>query len=79
VISFHPMNLVFNTPEITWMRQIKDSLTREEFNHIGEEIIESKRNREKGVFDLVMEIINMARQLQAPIFTLDEIYEHTIH
>lgn len=79
VISFHPMNLVFNTPEITWMRQIKDSLTREEFNHIGEEIIESKRNREKGVFDLVMEIINLARQLQAPIFTLNEIYEHTIH
>lgn len=79
VISFHPMNMVFNTPEIAWMRQIKDSLTREEFNHIDEDIIESKRNREKGVFNMVMEIINLAQQLQAPILTLDEIYEHTIH
>lgn len=79
VISFHPMNMVFNTPEIAWMRQIKDSLTREEFNHISEEVIEAKRNREKGAFDLVMEIVNLAHLLNAPILTLDEIYRHTLN
>ena len=73
VISFHPVNMAFNTPEIAWMRQIKDSLTREEFNHISEETIERKRNREKGAFDLVSEIINLTQRLNAPILSLSDI------
>lgn len=79
VISFHPINMAFNTPEIAWMRQIKDSLTREEFNHIDAEMIEQRRNRERGAFDLVTEIIDLAQQLGAPILTLDEIYNETIN
>lgn len=78
VISFHPMNMAFNTPFIAWMRQIKDSLTREEFNNISAETIEKMKNREKGAFDLVMEIINLVQQKQYPILSLDEIYQHTI-
>lgn len=73
VISFHPVNMAFNTPEIAWMRQIKDSLSREEFNHISEEMIERKRNREKGAFDLVSEIINLTQRLNAPILSLSDI------
>ena len=79
VISFHPINMAFNTPRIAWMRQIKDSLTREEFYHIDEEMIATRRNPEKGAYDLVMEIINLAQQLQATILTLDEIYSQTIN
>lgn len=78
VISFHPINMAFNTPYIAWMRQIKDSLTREEFNHISSEMIEQKRNREKGAYDIVMEIINLAQQKHLPILSIDEIYQHTI-
>ena len=79
VISFHPVNMAFNTPEIAWMRLIKDSLTREEFNHIDTGTIERKRNREKGAFDLVMEIINLTQKLNAPILTLEQIYTQTIN
>lgn len=79
VISFHPVNMAFNTPEIAWMRQIKDSLTREEFNHIDADMIQRKRNREKGAFDLVMEIIDLTQKLNAPILTLDQIYTQTIN
>ena len=79
VISFHPINMAFNTPCVPWMRQIKDSMSREEFNHISEEMIEEKRNREKGAFDLVLEIIDLVQQMRAPILTLDEIYQRTIH
>ena len=78
VISFHPMNMAFNTPYIAWMRQIKDSMSREEFNNISSEMIEAKRNREKGAYDLIMEIINLAQKIQAPILSIDEIYQHTI-
>lgn len=78
VISFHPINMVFNTPYIAWMRQIKDSLTREEFNHISSETIAHKRNNERGAFDLIGEIIEIAEQKQYTIMSLDEIYEETI-
>jgi len=78
VISFHPMNMAFNTPEIAWMRQIKDSMSREEFNNIDEEMIEQRRNRGRGAFDLVTEIIDLVQKLHAPILSLNEIYEHTI-
>ncbi len=73
VISFHPVNMAFNTPEIAWMRQIKDSLTREEFNHIDVEMIEQRRNRERGAFNLVTEIIDLAQQINAPILSLNDI------
>ena len=36
------------------------------------------KNRERGAFDLVMEIINLVQQKQYPILSLDEIYQHTI-
>ena len=78
VISFHPMNMAFNTPYIAWMRQIKDSMSREDFNNISCEMIETKRNREKGAYDLIMEIINLAQKIQAPILSIDDIYQRTI-
>ena len=70
--------MAFNTPYIAWMRQIKDSLSREEFNNISNEMIEQKQNREKGAYDIVMEIINLTQQKQLPILSIDEIYQHTI-
>ena len=73
VISFHPINMVFNTPEIAWMRKIKDSLSREEFNHIDPDMIQRLRNRERGAFNLVTEIIDLAQQINAPILSLNDI------
>ena len=78
VISLHPMNMVFNTPYLSWMRQIKDSMSREEFNRIDAGTIARHRNRERGIFNTAEEILNLARQLNAPILTLDEIYDATI-
>ena len=75
VISFHPMNMAFNTPCIPWMRQIKDSMSREQFNHIDAEMIEQCRNRERGAFNIVTDIIDLAQQIQAPIMSMEEIYE----
>ncbi len=79
VISFHPINMVFNTPYIAWMRQIKDSLSREEFNNISSEMIVQKRNNERGAFDLIGEIIELTQQKQYPILSIEEIYEQTVN
>ena len=72
------MNIVFNTPYIAWMRQIKDSMSREEFNNITPEMIEKKQNREAGAYDLIMEIVELCQKIQAPILSIDEIYQQTI-
>ena len=78
VISLHPMNMVFNTPYLAWMRRIKDSLSRDAFNHIDADTIARHRNRDRGIFNTAEEILNLAHQLNAPILTLDEIYELTV-
>ena len=78
VISLHPMNMVFNTPYLAWMRQIKDSLSRDAFNHIDADTIARHRNRDRGIFNTAEEILNLAHQLNAPILTLDEIYKLTV-
>ena len=73
IISFHPMNIVFNTPYIRYMREIKDSLTREQFNNIDEETIRCKQNANCGIRGTIMEIINHVIKHNYAIMSLDEI------
>ena len=78
IISFHPMNIVFNTPYISWMRQIKDSMTRQSFNTIDSEFIKKTRNNHKGIANILSEIINFVQQKNYPVMSLNEIYHFTI-
>jgi len=78
VISFHPMNMVFNTPYIKYMREIKDSLSREEFNNIDKSIILNKRNAKHGIRNTIDEIINMVIRNNYKILSLDELYYQTM-
>lgn len=78
VISFHPINVVFNTPEIAWMRKIKDSMSREAYNHISFEEIEKNKNNSVGIYHTIMEIINFAVQKQYKIMSLKDIFNSII-
>ena len=78
IISFHPMNIVFNTPHISWMRQIKDSMTRESFNTINCEFVKKTKNNTIGIANILSEIINFAQRKNYPILSLNEIYYLTI-
>lgn len=74
VISFHPMNFVFNSPNMVFMRQIKDSLTREEYNNITTATIEKMRNRDAGIGKTVLDIIQFVKENNYPIMSLNEVY-----
>ena len=74
IISFHPMNFVFNSPNMTFMRQIKDSLTRNEYNNITSATIEKMRNNEAGIGQTVIDIVKFAKENNYPIMSLNEIY-----
>jgi UTP-glucose-1-phosphate uridylyltransferase len=78
VICFHPMNFVFNTPKMAYMRQIKDSLSREAFNHITTETIEQLKNRIFGIQNTILAIIDFVKTNNYPILSLNEIYKNTV-
>ena len=78
IISFLPMNIVFNTPHISWMRQIKDSMTRESFNTINCEFIRETKNNSIGIANILSEIINFVQRKNYPVLSLNEIYYRTI-
>jgi len=78
IISFHPMDMVFNTPYIKYMREIKDSLSRNEFNNIDENIIASKVNSGFGIRNTIEEIISFVMKNNYKILSMDELYYKTI-
>ncbi|MCX6266805.1 MAG: hypothetical protein NTW16_05535 [Bacteroidetes bacterium] len=78
IISFHPMNFVFNSPTIQYMRRIKDSLSREEYSNISKTTIDKLKNRENGIKDLVIEIINFCTKNNLRLYNMNELYNLTI-
>jgi hypothetical protein len=56
------------------MRQIKDSLTREEYNNISTATIEKLRNREAGIGQTVIDIVKFVKENNYPIMSLNEVY-----
>lgn len=78
IISFHPMNFVFNSPTMTFMRQIKDTLTREEYNNIKTATIDKLRNRDAGIGQTVIDIVKYVKENNYPIMSLNEIYNTLI-
>lgn len=74
-ISFHPMNFIFNSPTMPFMRQIKDSLSREEYNNISTATIEKLRNKKNaGIGQTTIDIIEFVKANNYPIFSLNELY-----
>ena len=79
IISFHPMNFVFNSPTMPFMRQLKDSLTRDEYNNISTQTIENKRNRQAGIGKTVIEIAKFVKENNYPILSLNDIYQKIVN
>jgi hypothetical protein len=62
-----------------FMRNIKDSISREEYNNISIETIKKMKNsKEKGIGDTILDIINFVKSNNYPIMSLNEIYKETI-
>ena len=79
VISFHPMHFVFNSPALSFMRNIKDSLTRDELNNISPDYITKYRNKGFGIRDTVMNLIEFVKQNNFTIISMNELYKNLIY
>ena len=75
VINIHPMHLVINTPYFKYMRNIKDTLSREEWNDFSLESIDAYQNRTKtGISDFISECIEYTKKTKQETYTLEELY-----
>jgi len=73
VLSVHPMNWVINPPVITYMRSIKDSLSREDYNLMSHEVIEKVRHKGEGIKDFMIAVLRYASQFKS--YSLEQLYE----
>ena len=76
IISFHPMNFVFNSPTMKYMRTIKDSMSREEYNNISAETINHYKNNDFGIRNTVLEIIEFVKQNNYKILSMNNLYNY---
>jgi hypothetical protein len=74
IISFHPMNFVFNSGNILFMRSIKDSLSREEFRNISDDTIKKFQNNRLGIRNTILEIIEFVKKNNFLILSMNEMY-----
>lgn len=79
IISFHPINFVFNAPDFGYLRSIMDTISREEYQAMGPKTIEAKKNCSiLGIGDTVLQIVDFVKSRGHRIMTLDEIYQESI-
>ena len=76
VISFHPMNYIINTPEIDYMRKIKSTLSRNEYNQIDESTVSRFKYHSNGIRNVILQIMELSKKHK--IFSLKECYNIAI-
>ncbi|MEP6928095.1 MAG: hypothetical protein ABI834_10685 [Ginsengibacter sp.] len=76
IISFHPMNFIINPPTLQYMRNIKDTLTREQYTHLSLEKVNQYKNPLKGIKDICVEILKLSEEHE--VLTLNELYNISI-
>ena len=78
IISFHPMNFVLNSPNFQFMRQIKDSMTRTEFNQLNTPEIKRLQNTKAGIKETIEQIFDMVSKNNYKVFSLSELYHYSM-
>ena len=74
IFNFHPAHLAFNTPNFSYTRNIKDSLSREKWINISKKEIFSFENRKFGIRNFIEKIIEFLEKKNYKYFFLDDIY-----
>lgn len=74
IISFHPMNVVFNTPYLSFMRGIKDSMSWESFQNLDDTFIQKQKNNAPGIGDSILRLVEWVFKTNKTVYSLDEIY-----
>lgn len=75
VINIHPMHLMLNTPYFSYTREIKDRLSREEWNNMDKEVISKLSYNGMGIKNFIDKIIYTINYCRIKNVFLDEVYD----
>ena len=78
IINFHAAHIAFNTPNFQYTRNIKDMMSREEWNNIDSTRIQSLANSGIGIRNILQYIIEFIFKRNHKIKTITEISEEFI-
>jgi len=74
IINIHPMHFALNTPYFQYTRDIKDSVSRREWNTMDEDILKKLENKNRGLRDFISELTDFSIKNADKIVTLKEAY-----
>ncbi len=69
------MHYALNTPYFQYTRQIKDRLTREEWNEMDENMLEDLEFKGHGIRNFILELVEFAEGSNIKIITLKDAYK----
>lgn len=78
VINIHPMHLVFNSPNFSYSRKVKDSLSKEQWNNLSRNELEEMIYEGKGIRDFLIDFFKFIKSNKFKVYNLIKIYEITI-
>lgn len=65
VLLIHPMHFAINTPSFSYMRQIKKSLSREQWRQLSKKDLEQLRYKGKGIRQLLIELLDFSSDTES--------------
>lgn len=74
VINFHPMHFMLNTPYFSYTREIKDRLSRSEWNNLNEESIAKLRYEGMGITEFIKDMVDDLKQKNVKMCFMDDMY-----
>ena len=78
IINFHPAHMAFNTPDFGYTRRVKDSMSREAWNNIGETELRRIEYKGIGVRNIIQKIIEFAADNHFPMRSIHEVYREYV-
>ena len=75
VLNMHPMHLMLNTPYFQYTREIKDRLTREEWNHLDERTIDRIAWHGDGITGFIYHMIEDVKRREIQAVYLEDVYD----
>ncbi|WP_252247359.1 hypothetical protein [Clostridium sp. ZBS4] len=74
IINIHPMHLMLNTPYFKYTREIKDTLSREEWNNLSEETIDKLSYKGYGIKNVIDDMVKEINDLGTEVMYLEDVY-----
>lgn len=74
IINIHPMHLIINTPDFSYMRKIKSSLSKKAWNNLTYNELEHLSFKGRGIRTFILELFNHIKSENLPVLSLKEVY-----